>query len=222
VALRSGDRSREPRSASTAIILGVTLPSPQRLAGRAPLPTSAAEPPVCARGDNKCVTRGRRCFGFRTDILTPTLTVSDCAETSHPPTSAFASQRPRSSLPLRRRKSRQRGARRVIAPPRIRAPASMTPALAFVISAACSGRSEPTESSRWRRRVVDLDDRLGEEERIHRRRGRPVGRARRHGPWLVWLSARPEARWPQGSSARGARGRRARSRSYRCQASTRT
>jgi hypothetical protein len=33
VALRSGDRSREPRSASTAIILGVTLPSPQRLQG---------------------------------------------------------------------------------------------------------------------------------------------------------------------------------------------
>jgi len=32
--------------------------------------------------------------------------------------------------------------------PRIRAPASTTPALAFVISAACSGRSEPTDRAR--------------------------------------------------------------------------
>jgi hypothetical protein len=46
VALRSDGRSRGPRSASAASIPGVTLPSPQRMAGRAPLPTYAGEPPV--------------------------------------------------------------------------------------------------------------------------------------------------------------------------------
>jgi hypothetical protein len=48
---------------------------------------------------------------------------------------------------LSRRRSVGHAAEPACAMPRIRPPASTTPALAFVISAACSGRSEPTEGT---------------------------------------------------------------------------